>query len=310
MGSTDLQFIPKAPICRLPKYFMDCGTAGSITLMAQIALPLIATYSAPGAGSGASTELELWGGTNVSHCPPVDHLQHVLLPLLRDHFGLESSLAVQSRGYYPRGGGKVTLTATAPSALRPINLTEQGSLIGMGAVVWGCADLALRRRTGAALTALLAREPIVARDGSSLSVAAVEVPDYPADRGTRVEKVLTLGVQLFATTSTGCVLSANQDIQAPRNAKVLPEADAEAMVQKVARELRELCASGACVDELTADQLVIYMALAAGESRVLVSGVTTSLHLETALKIAGDVAKVRFSVEPAEGGNLLVTRHA
>ena len=69
-----------------------------------------------------------------------------------------------------------------------------------------------------------------------------------------------MGVQLALTTDTGCVLSANL-------LQPLPPLD-EAASQRAARALCDqvsaLLASGASVDEHTADQLIVYMALAEG----------------------------------------------
>lgn len=51
--------------------------------------------------------------------------------------------------------------------------------------------------------------------------------------------------------------------------------------------LQALVDAGACVDEHTFDQLVVYMAMAKGRSRVLgpPKSHLTSLHLETAVRI-------------------------
>lgn len=57
---------------------------------------------------------------------------------------------------------------------------------------------------------------------------------------------------------------------------------------RVVQHLHHLWASGACVDEHTMDQLVIYMVLAKGRSRIVgpPPPLFTSIHLETGVHIS------------------------
>ena len=45
---------------------------------------------------------ELKGGTDAQMAPPVGYAQHVLQPLLKRLLGIEATLEVQCRGFYPR----------------------------------------------------------------------------------------------------------------------------------------------------------------------------------------------------------------
>ena len=69
-----------------------------------------------------------------------------------------------------------------------------------------------------------------------------------------------------------------------------------------ARELESAFGAegGGAVDEHTMDQLVLYMALAAGESRVLCNAPTSisSLHLETAIQLCSTLTGATFKVDP------------
>ena len=87
LGSSELTYIPPAAEVTRPTHIVaDAVTAGAITLMVQIALPLVALSQAAAAAAApapvAPIDIEFRGGTNVSHSPPIDHVQHVLLPLL------------------------------------------------------------------------------------------------------------------------------------------------------------------------------------------------------------------------------------
>lgn len=78
--------------------------AGSTMLMLQAALPPL-IFCAP-----IGTHLVLRGGTDAAFAPPVDHTRLVLVPLLR-LFGVQLSLHLVSRGFFPRGGGEVHVNA-------------------------------------------------------------------------------------------------------------------------------------------------------------------------------------------------------
>lgn len=127
-GSCNIDFVPGR--IQLPNnYHADSVTAGSITLLIQIALPLLlfSPVSVP-----AST-LTLLGGTNATMAPQVDYTQRVFLPFLQRHFGLDNNvdIHIKKRGYFPKGGGEVDLLVTPLSGerkLRSFSLLEPGKV--------------------------------------------------------------------------------------------------------------------------------------------------------------------------------------
>ncbi len=97
------------------------GSAGSVMLIAQ-------TVLVPLALRGQSARIILMGGTHVGWSPSADYIRYVYLPALR-HFGIEAELEVESAGFYPKGGGRCTLTIhPAETPLRPIEWVERGNL--------------------------------------------------------------------------------------------------------------------------------------------------------------------------------------
>ena len=80
----------------------DVGTAGSIPLILQAALPA--------ALSGRRVRLRVRGGTDVPWSPTLDYMERVLCPAL-GRFGVRASVRALRRGYYPRGGGIVVASA-------------------------------------------------------------------------------------------------------------------------------------------------------------------------------------------------------
>lgn len=109
-------------------YSADTVTAGSITLLLQVALPLLLFSHLP---VPAST-LTLHGGTNASLAPQVDYTKHIFLPFIRKHFGVDDvSLHIAKRGYFPKGGGKVLLNVTplcSTQKLRGFSLMDRGKV--------------------------------------------------------------------------------------------------------------------------------------------------------------------------------------
>jgi len=127
-GSREIEFVPGA--INLPNHYTaDSVTAGSITLLLQIALPLLLFSAKP---VQAST-LTLLGGTNATMAPQVDYTKHIFLPFIRRHFGVENvNLNIHKRGYFPKGGGEVSLSvvpfAGQDQKLRPCHLMQRGKV--------------------------------------------------------------------------------------------------------------------------------------------------------------------------------------
>lgn len=127
-GSREIEFVPGT--INLPNHYTaDSVTAGSITLLLQVALPLLLFAPKP---VQAST-LTLLGGTNATMAPQVDYTKHVFFPFIRRHFGVENvNLNIHKRGYFPKGGGEVSLSvvpfAGQDQKLRPCRLMERGKV--------------------------------------------------------------------------------------------------------------------------------------------------------------------------------------
>lgn len=119
VGSDALTFEP-GPV-RPGEYSIDIGTAGSITLLFDAVLPLAATIDEPLAVTAT-------GGTDVKWSPTMSYYRRVKLPLLRRH-GLNAVVEVDRPGFYPVGGGRGTLRL-GPSSLSPIDLTGRGAFEG------------------------------------------------------------------------------------------------------------------------------------------------------------------------------------
>src|SRR5438128_7059359 len=118
VGSTEFVFKPGK--LRAGTFKFDVGTAGSVTLVLQTLMPLLAF--APG-----GVQLEITGGTDVKWSPPIDYLRLVTLPILRK-IGYLGDLETVRRGHYPTGGGLVKFSTKGPSTLQPLTNNHSGSV--------------------------------------------------------------------------------------------------------------------------------------------------------------------------------------
>ena len=114
IGSTELRFIP-GNIESL-ELVEDVGTAGSISLILQVLIPVVAI-------SQKKLKLTIKGGTDVQWSPSMDYTQHVLRDIY-SKMGIEFSLKLKKRGYYPKGNGEINLEVY-PSHVKPISLSTR-----------------------------------------------------------------------------------------------------------------------------------------------------------------------------------------
>jgi RNA 3'-terminal phosphate cyclase (ATP) len=275
LRSRALRFAPGVP--RAGAFSFDVGTAGSAVLVLQALMPVAAALRLP-------CRVRITGGTDVRGAPGVDYMQAVLLPLLAE-IGLKASIAVQRRGYFPGGGGELE-AEILPGDLQPLRLGPPAGLLrirGRSHVGNLPPDIAERMRASTMQALVEFKAPIdieamaldqqgAAGQGGAITVWAQAANSFVgacrvAERGVRAE---TLGAE------AGC-------------------------------ELREDLNAAVALDVHAADQVLIYLALAGGESgfttRRMSSHATTAMWLiEQFLPAKFDTAeiagKIRVRVRP------------
>ena len=119
IGSTELKFIP-GTIENL-KLVEDVGTAGSISLILQVLIPVVAI-------SQKKLNLTIKGGTDVLWSPSFDYTQHVLKEAY-SKMGIKFTLELYKRGYYPKGNGEINLQIF-PSNVQSTSFSERKTNIG------------------------------------------------------------------------------------------------------------------------------------------------------------------------------------
>jgi RNA 3'-phosphate cyclase len=252
---------------RAGAHAFDVGTAGSLTLVLQALLP--AMIRAPG-----PCRVRLTGGTDVRAAPPIDYFRRVLLPLLA-RLGIAVDCRVVRRGYYPRGGGEVEVAA-APGTLRPLALDAPGRLARIeGLAHAGNLPAHIPERM---------REAALARLARVSSPAAVEARVLGAGDALGQGGAIVLWAAR-ANTILGAGRVAERGVRA------------EALGASAADELAVDLDAGAGLDVHAADQLLVYLALAGGESTFTVREV--SEHAATAMWLIGRFLPVRFEIAGA-----------
>jgi len=232
-GSEELVFEPGPATGG--EYEVDIGTAGSVPLVLDAVLPVAYAISEP-------LELRATGGTDVKWAPTANHQRRVKLPLAR-RIGLEAEAAVLRRGFCPAGGGEMTLSLS-PSTPRGLELVERGRLRAVDV-----ASVASRRLA----------DPEVAERQAEAAVEALEEPDL----GVSVESA----VEYAHSDSPGSAVLVRAAYDgSPAGFDALGERGrpAEEVGETAASAFRRFHGRDAAVDEHTADQLVLPLAVAGG----------------------------------------------
>ncbi|ELV10511.1 RNA 3'-terminal phosphate cyclase [Tupaia chinensis] len=185
------------------------------------------------------------------------------------------------RGYYPKGGGEVIVRMSPVKQLNPINLTDRGSVTKIygRAFVAGVLPFKVAKDMAAAAVRCIRKE---IRD-LFVSIQPVQEPkDQAFGNGN--------GIIIIAETSTGCLFAGSSLGKRGVSADKVGIEAAEMLLANLRH--------GGTVDEYLQDQLIVFMALANGVSRIKTGPVT--LHTQTAIHFAEQLAKAKFTVKKSE----------
>ena len=117
IGSTSFKFIPHKVKDVTATLKEDVGTAGSISLILQVLIPVSAICQ-------KRLELFIRGGTDVLWSPTIYYTQHILREAYA-RLGISFSLEIVKRGYYPKGGGEIKLQVFPSTKIQPISLIKR-----------------------------------------------------------------------------------------------------------------------------------------------------------------------------------------
>jgi RNA 3'-terminal phosphate cyclase (ATP) len=246
-----VMFEPGGPV-RAGEYEWAVGTAGSAPLVIQtVLLPLALAQ-------GAST-LTVHGGTHVPFSPSGHYLRDAYAPMLLS-LGAQVEIYMDAYGWMPEGGGMIT------------------AQVGGGATLMGQEWRArgrIERIFGAAVGCNLPSH--IPQRIANRALNLLHAIDAPLDIRPIRTRSLSTGAGIFLTAE----YTNGRGGWGVLGRKGMPS---EVVAEKAITSLLEFHDSDATVDERLADQLVIPLALAAGESAFVTVAITD--HLRTNIEVA------------------------
>jgi RNA 3'-terminal phosphate cyclase (ATP) len=260
ISSQTLDFQP-GPI-RGGDFSFDIGSAGSATLVIQTILPALFLADKP-------STVAVTGGTHNPWAPPFDFLAETFLPALKTA-GFDASCKLEKYGFFPAGGGKITLNIR-PRQQNPnqtIDLCQSPENVQFHARIYTAklpAHIAQRQKK------LLLQSKLKFKNIEHIEVTNSDGP------GNCVMLKLCGNGRTTVFTAFG--------------QKGKPS---EKVIGEVVNLTENFLHSGASIDRFLADQLLIYMAISKSGS------FTTnelSTHLTTNIETIKKFLPVDFKIE-------------
>ncbi|MBN1563972.1 MAG: RNA 3'-phosphate cyclase [Anaerolineae bacterium] len=245
VGSKSILFEPDEHV-RAGKYEWSVGTAGATTLVLQtVLLPLALA-------AGEST-IQIHGGTHVPNSPAGHYVRDVYVPVLLS-MGIDAQVYMNCYGWTPEGGGTIEAQTAGNGELIGLDKRERGRIERVFGTAIGCN--------------LPSHIP---QRIANRAVNLLGEFDAPVDiRPQRTRSISTgAGIFLAAEYTNG------RGGFGVIGRKGMPS---EAVAEKAITSLLQFHDSSAAVDRHLADQLILPMALASGESAFTTDDLTSHLY--------------------------------
>lgn len=262
IGSMEVEFTPKEITLPLHKK-IDIGTSGSIGLILQTLAPICIFAE-------KEVTLDIIGGTAGLGAPPIEYLQHVTFPVLSKLDIPQPEIEIIKQGFYPRGCGHVKIKFCPTKKLKAIELTKCGDVeyIHGISIAGKLPDHVAERQAKAA-------------------------EDYFKQKGFDVDIERQTVQTLSAGTSITLWADCEHSVMGANNIGKL-KVPAETIGKRAAGELYESIKSGAALDKFMSDQIIPFIALANGISKVRVEKITE--HCQTNIRIVEKLLPVKFDI--------------
>jgi RNA 3'-phosphate cyclase len=265
-GSSTVSFIPGSK--RVRELRVDMGTAASITLVLQAVVPAVSLTE-------SKLELVLVGGTDVPWSPTYDYFDRVAKEAYRK-VGIHFDITTDRRGYYPRGGGRVTASIEPSSSVNPLDLSSMNR-VKEARIVSRCGSLPkhVADRQLSSATEVLTE--------SGIKVSLGEVSEGPSD---------SPGSSVLSSFVTPTVFMGSDGLGA-RGKR------AEDVGRESATRFAKFAKSGSALDANLADMILPLLSLAKRPSKVRIPEVTS--HLKTGMELAAQFTGCSWSTEASDG---------
>ncbi len=272
LGASEIKFSPGTRI-RSGKFTWDIGTAGSTTMMSLCLLPL-------GLFADNESSYTISGGLFQDFAPNAFHMKYVLMNILR-RFSIQADVEIIKPGYVPTGGGVIKVKVKPMAGkLKPLRLLEQGKVTAIKGIAMS-SHLEKRKVSERMRDACIQG---LARSGCKADIKTI------ADKSANQRGAALF---IYALTDKGCIIGSDMAGKLGRTA--------EEIGKYVARSLLEDIDSGATVDRFTADQLLLYAALADGESEYIIPRMSD--HINSNIWLAEKILGAKISLK---GKSLLI----
>ena len=232
LGSDTIVFRPGS--VKAGTYEFAVGTAGSTSLVLQTVLAPLLTADGP-------STLVVQGGTHNPFAPPFEFFARAFLPLLA-RMGPQVAATLDRPGFYPAGGGQITVRIGPAPTLGPVTLLHRGETT--------------RRRARAVVANLSER------------IAHRELRIVREKLGWEADELeaVALGAQTGARGPGNALMV---EIESEHVTEVFTGfgqvgVSAEAVAERAIQEVRVYLAAQVPVGAYLADQLLIPLALAGG----------------------------------------------
>ncbi len=258
LGSREIEFQPTS--IHPGSYRFEIPTAGSTSLVLQtVFLPLSAADS--------PSEIEIIGGTHVPWSPCFHYLEANWLPAMRMQ-GFRADLALEIAGFYPQGGGLIKASVQPVRRITPLQRIHRGELTRVRglSIVSNLQESIAQRQRDRAVKGL-------------------------ADLGCPVE----IEVQTLPSLGKGSLLLLHAEFEAGQacyfglGARGKP---AERVADESVDALLTFLRGSGVVDEYLADQLLLPLAFADGDSEFRTSKITRHLLTNAEIIRAFGVAEI------------------
>lgn len=264
IGSKEIEF--------KPQYFgpvnspleIDTQTSGSIGLILQPLL-LVAAFLI------GDLSASIYGGTSGLGAMPVGYYRDVIFPVLRG-VGLQANLEIIRYGFYPKGGGEVSLNIGGLKNNRPLIKETQGVIRNIQGLSVASKELASKEV--AQRQARAAYDYLKQRFNCPISITSLYVDT----------KSIGSEISLFAHTNKGVRLGSDARGEKGKLS--------ESVGLGAARILHEDFESGATVDRHLADNIIPWLALLGG--KFLISELTnhTRTNIWVCEKFFGKIFRI------------------
>lgn len=260
VGSTTLRFFPsKINDATLSE---NVGTAGSIPLILQVLIPAVSI-------SKKNLKLSIMGGTDVMWSPTSNYTKFVLKEAY-SRMGINFSIDIKKRGYYPRGGGLVDVQVLPNEKIKSISL--------------------LKRTTKKVM--ILCSYSMISKESIENEVSetkkVLESNGLSCDYEIKEESALDKGCSLLAFAHDDSSIIGSDAIY---------NKDVKGIGHIVATRFLE---SNLGVDNFLSDMLVIPLALTSETSVFRVNKITR--HLETNLFVTSKITNCKYGIGKLNDG--------